>query len=95
MALRVLIMSNALVMPDVCTVRLGEDLKKSEDFVAILTDKEGKTSIYYQTDALTLGMAIKLVAKEFVLCMNKCTQEERDNITAILGDAFIAETPNG
>ena len=85
------IMSKAITMPDVCTVRLGEDLKTSKDFIAILSDEEGKATVYYQTDALTLGMAIKLVSAEFVRCMNDCTQEERDKITAILGDAFAIQ----
>lgn len=83
------IMNNVACLPDTCTIRLGEDLKKSEDFVAVLSSKDGPMVVYYSTDALTLGLAIKLISAAFVGCMNECTQEERDSITGILGDAFV------
>ena len=78
-------------LPDHCTIRMDNELHESDDFVAILSKDNGDASIYYNTDALTLGMAVKMTAKAFIECMNECSQEDRDEITAILGEAFVAE----
>lgn len=74
----------------------GEETS-STDFVAILARENGDTSVFYNTDALTLGMSIKLLAKQFVESMAQCTEEERTQVSAILGDAFVVEaaTVNG
>lgn len=87
-------MEKLVRLPDECTVRMDEELCSSNDFVAVLTGENGDASLYYQTDALTLGMSLRLIAKAFVECMNNCTQEERDAITAILGDSLIEEVPS-
>lgn len=67
----------------------------SDDFVAVLSKENGDASIFYNTDALTLGMAMKMVARAFVECMNGCSEEERQEITDILGAAFIADAEKG
>lgn len=84
-------MSNILNLPPVCSVRMDGEFTESDDFVAILSRENGDASIYYNTDALTLGMAMKMVAKEFVRCVSECTPTEQQEIEAILGDAFILE----
>lgn len=78
-------------LPDTCTVRMDGNLHESQDFVTILSKENGDASIFYNTDALTLGMAMKMVAKEFVICISQCTLAEQQEIQAILGDAFIIE----
>ena len=60
----------------------------SDDFVCVMTRPSGETSIYYNTDALTLGMSMKMVAKAFVDCMNNLTEEERNEVSEILGGDF-------
>jgi hypothetical protein len=83
-------MTNKVVtLPDACTVRMDGALYESDDFVAILSKKNGDTSIFYNTDALTLGMAFKLVAKEFVKCVEQCSPSEQQEIKAILGNVHI------
>jgi hypothetical protein len=67
------------------------DLKESRDFVAVLMHQTGDASMYYNTDALSLGMAVKMIAKAFVECVSQCTLEEQQQIESILGDAFILE----
>lgn len=74
-----------------CTVRMDGEVRGSSDFVTVLSKPTGEASIYYNTDALTLGMALKLIASSFVECMSNCTEEERQQITEVLGDAFILE----
>lgn len=76
---------------DLCTVQMDGKEHQSEDFVAILSKENGDASLFYQTDALTLGMAMKMVAKAFVTEMNELPEDQRDEIENILGDAFIKE----
>jgi len=85
-------MANKVVnLPDNCIVRMDGALYESDDFVAILSKKDGDTSIFYSTDALTLGIAFKLVAKEFVKCVEQCSPSEQQEIEAILGNVNILE----
>lgn len=76
-----------------CTVDMDGKTTTSDDFVAILSKENGDASIFYNTDALTLGMAMKMVARAFVECMDKCPEKEREEITEILGAAFVADKP--
>ena len=76
-----------------CTVEMDGSCTKSNDFVAVLSKENGDASIFYNTDALTLGMAVKMVARAFVQCMNECTEQERAEITEVLGEAFVADKP--
>ena len=36
---------------------------------------------------------MKMVARAFVECMDKCPEKEREEITEILGAAFVADKP--
>lgn len=74
-----------------CAVTMDGKTTESDDFVAILSKENGDASILYNTDALTLGMAMKMVARAFVECMNDCSEDERHEITEVLGAAFIAD----
>lgn len=76
-----------------CTVEMDGKTTTSDDFVAILSKENGDASIFYNTDALTLGMAMKMVARAFVECIDKCPEKEREEITEILGAAFAADKP--
>lgn len=76
-----------------CTVEMDGKTTTSDDFVAILSKENGDASIFYNTDALTLGMAMKMVARAFVECMNECSEQERAEITDVLGAAFVADKP--
>lgn len=69
--------------------------QESQDFVAVLAKDNGDASLFYCTDALTLGMAMKMVAKAFITEMNEVHEEEREQIELILGDAFIKERMDG
>lgn len=84
-------MGSVVNLPDTCTVRMDGQVHSSDDFVAILSKESGDASIFYNTDALTLGMAMKMIAKQFVECVNQCTPQEQKEIESILGDAFVAE----
>lgn len=77
----------------VCVVTMDGKSTKSSDFVAILNKDNGDASIFYYTDALSMGMAMKMVAKSFVEMMNSLTEEERADIQEVLGEAYIFDSP--
>lgn len=77
----------------ICTVTMDDKEHTSDDFVAILSRDNGDASLFYNTDALTLGMAMKMVAKAFVESMHQLTEEERQSIQEVLGEAYVMDTP--
>lgn len=77
----------------VCTVVMDGKEHVSEDFVCIMSRENGDASLFYNTDALTLGMSMKMVAKAFVDAMGQLSEEERTEIQEILGESFVADKP--
>lgn len=71
-----------------CTVAMDGDVKQSTDFIAILHKSNGDASIMYNTDTLSIGMAVKMLAKVYVDALSKCSDDERREIEAILGEAL-------
>lgn len=67
-----------------CEVRMNGEGTKSDDFVAVLSMENGDAAIYVNTDALTLGMATKMVTRAFVESLTQCTEEERTEIADVL-----------
>lgn len=74
-----------------CTVEMDGEIRTSDDFVCVMAKENGDASIFYNTDALTLGMAMKMIAKMFVEAMGELPEEERSMVSDILGDSFILE----
>lgn len=75
-------------MPIRCEVQMDGQGYVSDDFVCIMVQENGDTSLFYNTDALTLGMGMKMIARAFVESMNNLSDEERDMVTRILGNQF-------
>ena len=84
------VLAEGTTMDPRCEVVMDGKGYVSDDFVAILAKENGDASIYYNTDALTLGMAMKMVAKHFVESMAMLSDEERESVEQILGDAFMS-----
>jgi len=78
--------------PVLCKVLMDGKEHESDDFVCIMSRENGDASLFYNTDALTLGMAMKMVAKAFVDAMHQLTEEERQSIQEVLGDAYVVES---
>lgn len=85
------VLKEATEMPVSCTVTMDGEQHTSDDFVCILTRENGDASIFYNTDALTLGMAMKMVSRSFVEAMSQLSEEERMQVSSILGDAFVLD----
>lgn len=71
-----------------CTVVMEGVEHTSDDFVVVLSRDNGDASFFYNTDAITLGMAMKMVAKAFVDSMGQLSEEEREMVSSVLGDNF-------
>jgi hypothetical protein len=56
--------------------------------VAVLAHEDGNASIYYNTDALTMGIAIKMLTGEYVKMIQQLPEQERYEVLEILGSAF-------
>lgn len=78
------VLKEATGIPVSCTVIMDGEAHMSEDFVAIMSKENGDASIFYNTDALTLGMAMKMVARAFVESMSQLSDEERTGVQDIL-----------
>ena len=76
-----------------CEVTMDGITSVSDDFVCVISKENGDVSICYNTDALTLGMAMKMVAKAFVESMHTLTEDEQHTIQEVLGGADIFDIP--
>ena len=76
-----------------CEITMDGKTHSSDDFVAILAKENGDASIFYNTDALTLGMSMKLIAKTFVEALSELSEEERQMVNDVLGDALVFNKP--
>lgn len=76
-----------------CTVEMDGETRQSNDFVCVMSGDNGDASLFYYTDALSLGMSMKLIAKAFVETLQQLTEEERQSINEVLGDAFVFDKP--
>lgn len=68
-----------------CTVVMDEERRESTDFVAVLAKEDGGATLFYNTDAMTLGIACKMLTKEFLKEMSKLSEEDQNEICSILG----------
>lgn len=75
-------------LPDTCMVHMDERLYDSADFITVLAKEDGKVSLYYNTDALTLGMALQMIAHVYTKEIAKVSAEDRREIEEVLGPAF-------
>lgn len=87
------VLAEGVLMDPKCEVTMDGVTHVSDDFVVIMARENGDASLFYNTDALTLGMSMKMVAKAFVEAMHQLTEEEQASIQEVLGDAFICDKP--
>lgn len=80
-------------MPVMCSVIMDGVSHESDDFVCVMSRENGDASLFYNTDALSLGMAMKMVSRAFVESMGTLDEDERTEITEVLGAAFVADKP--
>ena len=67
-----------------CIVHMDGESIDSDDFIAILAAADGSTKLYYNTDVLTVGLAIKELSLHYEKMMAELTPEERDEVREVL-----------
>ena len=71
-----------------CSVMMDGAVQVSDDFIVILSNEDGNASIFYNTDALTMGMAVKMVSHEYVRLLTQLREEDQSEIATVLGEEF-------
>lgn len=69
-----------------CIVEGGGKLYKAEDFVAFMYNPTTGLSMFYQTDALTMGTVMQMAAEQFAVMLQDLTVEEAEMVNAVLTD---------
>jgi len=69
-----------------CTVCMDGECVTTNDFVAIVVKDNWDTMLVFNTDALTLGMGLRLLTKTFAEAMAASSEEEREEVRRILED---------
>ena len=87
------VLAEGVNMDPKCEVVMDGVGHVSDDFVCVMSRENGDASLFYNTDALTLGMAMKMVTRAFVEAMNQLPEDERKSVTDILGGADIVDKP--
>lgn len=77
-------------VPYECTVKMDSEVVTTNDFVCVFCKKNGDVSICYNTDALTLGMAFRMVGTAFLRAMSTLSPEEQKQIMDIVQPADVA-----
>lgn len=71
-------------MNAVCEVRIDNEVIKSEDFVAVVADEKVGAKMAYHTDALTLGMAVQMIASAYHEVLAQLPEEEQKLVVETL-----------
>ena len=80
---------------DTCTITTKEGAITSTDFIAFVCTEDGDIKMEFNTDALTLGIGMRMISRAFVDTMSKLTEEEREEVTNILqGKEEVADGQN-
>lgn len=87
------VLAEGTTMDPRCEVVMDGVGTVSDDFVCVMARENGDASIFYNTDALTLGMAMRMVARAFTDAMLQLSEEERASISEVLGDSYIFDKP--
>lgn len=67
-----------------CTVTMDGEAITSSDFVAVVTHPDGDTEMLYNTDAVTLGLAIKMLSARYTELLNSYPEDVQNEIREVL-----------
>lgn len=65
-------------------VKFGDEVASSTDFVTVLHNEDGEPVLFYNGDALTLGLALAMIEPEFNKMMYDADPEAREAIAAVI-----------
>lgn len=78
-----------------CTVMMDDTFECTDDFVAVLKMDGERTALRYNTDTLSLGFAVKLLAKEYFEQLQALDEQDRAEVENIIGEMTLKEVDNG
>jgi len=70
---------------DKCIVIMDGIRHGGEEFIAVLPQPNGDMGFFYNTDALSMGMAMQMCARSFAKMINQLEEEDQSEIYSILG----------
>lgn len=76
-----------LEKPVNCQVSMDGEVYATDDFVAVLADKDGNHALWYNTDFITLSIAANLINEAMEKMLSEMTEEEIEELTAMLEEA--------
>ena len=69
-----------------CTVVADGEVNSSSDYIALLYSPNGEATLHYNTDAVSLGMAIQMIAKKYREILDSYPEETRNEIREVLAN---------
>lgn len=67
-----------------CTVYMDGEAFQSDEFVTVLVDKDKGAHLFFNTDVLTLGQAIQMLARRYEQLMSECPEDVRTEVREAL-----------
>ena len=68
-----------------CRIEINGDVRESEDFICVCADEEKGAVMYFNTDALTMGMAVQMITNAFRKAMDELSEEDQKEVFEALG----------
>lgn len=67
-----------------CAVEMDGEAYTGSDFIAVINTPDGNHSLFYNTDPVTIGIAIKMLTERFDVIMQEYSEEDRREICEVL-----------
>lgn len=74
---------------DSCTLFVDGQVISTTDFAIVIAEENGNTILHYNTDVVTLGLGVKMMAKAFQEHIDDCDTELRNEVYAILANKYL------
>lgn len=77
-----------------CMVMMDDTMESTNDFVAVLAKDDGGVALRYNTDALTMGMAAKILTERYHMMLDELDEEIQAEIKEIIRTTSMEESAN-
>ncbi len=69
-----------------CVVEMNGKAYISTDFIAILCTPDGETTLHYNTDVVTMGMAIQMISRRYAEHLASLPEETQNAVREVLAN---------
>lgn len=77
-----------------CMVMMDDTMESTNDFVAVLAKDDGGVALRYNTDALTMGMAAKILNERYHRMLDELDEEIQAEIKDVVRTTSMEESAN-